>query len=97
MNELERQLNRLFHWARRAPERETAALPYGFATRVVAQWQAARPELVAALWERLACRAAFAAGLVLLIGAASYFAANWHEVAYDYNLNYSAMEIASVP
>lgn len=97
MNELKRQLDRLFQWARQAPDAETSAMPYGFATRVVAQWQAARQELAAAVWERFACRAAFAAGLLLLVGAVSYFAVNRHEVAYDYTPAYSAIEIASVP
>lgn len=97
MNELERQLNRLFHWARQAPDEETTALPYGFATRVVAQWQATRQELVSAVWERLAERAAFVASLALLLGVVSYFAASRHEVAYDYQPMDNAVEIASVP
>ena len=97
MNNSEPSLQRLFHWARQAPRHDADAIPYGFATRVVSQWQTMPPDLLASVWERFAARAAFAAGLILILGAASYFTFSTTEVAYDYTPAYSAMEIASVP
>ena len=97
MNDWDPSLKRLCQWARQAPKHESVAIPYGFATRVVAQWQSAHHELLPAIWERFACRAAVAAGLILLLGAVSYFAASRSEVAYDYSPIYSAIEVAAVP
>ena len=97
MNNPEPSLQRLFHWARQAPRHDAEPIPYGFATRVVGQWQTAQQDVLAAIWERFAFRAAFAAGVILILGAASYFTSSATEVAYDYTPAYSAMEIASVP
>ena len=97
MNELDRQLDRLFKWAGHAPEAGSTEMPYGFATRVVAQWQAAREELWPAVWERLAYRAVFFAGVALMLGVVMYVASSRREIAYDYPLTYSTMEVASVP
>ena len=97
MNDWEPSLRRLCQWARRAPTNESIAMPYGFATRVIAQWQSTQPDVLPALWERFACRAAFAAGLILLLGTISYFAADRSEVAYDYSPTDSAIEIAALP
>jgi len=57
--------------ARQAPVPPLSEMPFGFATRVVAQWQsrthAASPD---AVWERLSLRALVCASVLLLISLA---------------------------
>ena len=57
--------------ARQAPPPPMGEIPFGFATRVVAEWQA-RPRAVSpdAVWERFSLRALVCASVLLLISLA---------------------------
>jgi hypothetical protein len=57
---------KLTHLARQAQRAESPDAPYGFATRVAAQWAAAEPITLANVWEFLSLRSlAFAALLMV--------------------------------
>ena len=73
MNEFKERWKRGVHAARLAEETSgapTDEAPFGFATRVVAQWQAHPEPPVSVLWQRIALRVLGAMALILLSLAA---------------------------
>ena len=70
MNEFDHRWQRGVEAARRAESAPSDEAPFGFATRVVAQWQAHPEPSLALLWQRLAWRVLGAMALVLVTLAA---------------------------
>ena len=62
--------------ARRATKEAPVEMPFGFATRVVARWQAQPTTSLAWLWQKLALRVLGAVLLVLVMLAALDFTEN---------------------
>lgn len=67
MNEFERRWKLGAEAARGSGDAPPAEAPFGFASRVVAHWQAQPEPSLAALWQSLALRALGAVTLALLI------------------------------
>ncbi|HYR59332.1 MAG TPA: hypothetical protein VEO95_11900 [Chthoniobacteraceae bacterium] len=77
MNDFERRWKLAAAAARRAHDDRPARAPFGFATRVVAQWQDAPAQSLAAVWQRLAWRVlgGVAAALAAMIAIDAAFSA----------------------
>ena len=70
MNDFEHRWQMGVEAARRAETAQSEEAPLGFATRVIARWQAHPEPSLALLWQRLALRVLGAMALVLLTLAA---------------------------
>ncbi|HSH96194.1 MAG TPA: hypothetical protein VK968_18760 [Roseimicrobium sp.] len=73
MNSNNDQWQRLAAAARQTPQPEASGAPFGFATRVVAQWQSGRPVSSTELWEQLTRRVlALSFAVMIIAGGTGY-------------------------
>ncbi len=85
--------SRLARTARQSPEPAAAEAPFGFATRVVAQWQTAPAPSLASVWETLSKRILAVSCALMVITVVASYGLIQESVADTWTTTSGAMEI----